>query len=75
MADPQLAARGHFPLVAHPVVGEVPLEAARFLLTRTPPPALRPHPTFGQHNEQVLREILGWSDERVAELAATGALD
>jgi crotonobetainyl-CoA:carnitine CoA-transferase CaiB-like acyl-CoA transferase len=32
-------------------------------------------PTFGQHNEQVLREILGYDDERVVELITSGALE
>ncbi len=31
-------------------------------------------PTVGQHTEEVLREVLGYDDDRVAALRATGAL-
>ena len=32
-------------------------------------------PSIGQHNDVVLRELLGLSDEEIVELAACGALD
>ena len=75
LGDPQLAARGHFPLVEQPQIGPVPLEAPRFRLLATPAALLQPYPNFGQHNDFVLRTLLGWGDERVAALAATGALE
>ena len=31
-------------------------------------------PTVGQHTDDVLRDVLGWDDARIAELRATGAL-
>ena len=31
-------------------------------------------PTVGQHTDEVLRDVLGWDDARIAELRATGAL-
>ena len=43
--------------------------------SRTPARLPRTGPTFGQHNEQVLREILAMSDEQVVELVASGALE
>lgn len=75
LADPQLAERGHFPLVDQLEIGLVPLEAPRFRLLGTPSAPLAPYPNFGQHNSFVLRELLGWDDERIAALAATGALE
>ncbi len=74
-ADPQLAHRGHFVTVSHPELGPVPIENARFLLSRTPPVVRWPGNTFGQHNETVLREILGLSDEEVVEYVAGGAFE
>jgi crotonobetainyl-CoA:carnitine CoA-transferase CaiB-like acyl-CoA transferase len=49
------------------------VERTRIELTRTPPD---PHhvPAMGQHTEQVLREVLGYDDERIARLRSTGAL-
>jgi crotonobetainyl-CoA:carnitine CoA-transferase CaiB-like acyl-CoA transferase len=35
----------------------------------------RSGPTCGQHNQEILQGILGYDDDRVAELAAAGALD
>ena len=37
---------------------------------RRPPMA----PTVGQHTDEVLRDVLGYDDARIAELRATGAL-
>lgn len=74
-ADPQLAHRGHFVTVEHPELGPIPVENARWLLTRTPPVVRWPGGTFGQHNEVVLRDILGLDDEEVVEYVASGALD
>jgi crotonobetainyl-CoA:carnitine CoA-transferase CaiB-like acyl-CoA transferase len=34
-----------------------------------------PAPTYGQHTHQVLKEILGYDDDRIAALAAAGALE
>jgi crotonobetainyl-CoA:carnitine CoA-transferase CaiB-like acyl-CoA transferase len=74
-ADPQLAHRGHFVTVEHPQLGPVPVENARFRLSRTPARVPWPGPTFGQHNDQVLREILGLSDEEIVRLVTSGALE
>ncbi len=74
-ADPQLAQRGHFVTLDHPELGPVPLEGSRMLLSRTPAQVRWPGPTLGQHNEQVLREILGLSEEEVTALAVAGALE
>jgi crotonobetainyl-CoA:carnitine CoA-transferase CaiB-like acyl-CoA transferase len=73
--DPQLAHRGHFVLVDHPLVGPVPVEASRFRLERTPARVELPGPMLGQHNEHVLVDLLGLSPEEIADLAAEGALE
>ncbi len=73
-ADPQLQHRGHFVEVAHPVHGTVTVESSHFILSRTPARVERPAPTFGQHNQHILEQILGYNAERIAALAAAGAL-
>jgi benzylsuccinate CoA-transferase BbsF subunit len=75
LADPQLRFRGHFVEVEHPEVGRVPIESSRLRLSRTPAPVPAPGPLFGQHNDYVLREILGMSEEEIVELAISGALE
>jgi crotonobetainyl-CoA:carnitine CoA-transferase CaiB-like acyl-CoA transferase len=70
MADAHLAARRFFETVAHPETGSFPYQAmAGFRLERTPGHADRPAPMFGQHNDYVLRELLGLDAAEVADLA------
>lgn len=74
-ADAQLAYRGHFVEVEHAELGTVPVEGSRFRLSRTPAEIRTAGPTFGQHSQYVLRDLLGLSDEEISELAACGALE
>lgn len=74
-ADPQLERRGHFVVLDHPVVGRVPYESSRFVLSRTPAQLVRPAPTHGQHNQQVLGELLGYTDDEITELVIAGAIE
>jgi crotonobetainyl-CoA:carnitine CoA-transferase CaiB-like acyl-CoA transferase len=73
--DPQLAYRGAFVRVAHPVHGTTWVEGSRFRLSRTPALVERAGPTFGQDVEQVLGEFLGYDVDRIAELAAAEVLE
>ena len=74
-ADPQLQFRGHFVAVEHPEIGSVPIESSRMRFSHTPAQVSTPGPTFGEHNDRVLREVLGMSDEEVVELLVSGALE
>ena len=74
-SDPQLAHHGHFVTVAHPTAGQAVVEAARFRLSRTPAQVTGPAPTFGDSTQWVLEAVLGYDDERIAELAIAGALE
>jgi crotonobetainyl-CoA:carnitine CoA-transferase CaiB-like acyl-CoA transferase len=71
--DPQLAHRRHFLTVPHPVHGTMVVEASRIVLDATPAVAGRAGPTLGEHNDLVLRTLLGYDDDRVADLAVGGA--
>jgi crotonobetainyl-CoA:carnitine CoA-transferase CaiB-like acyl-CoA transferase len=73
--DEQLTHRGHFAEVPQPEVGDVLVETPRFRLSHSPFVAPRPAPTLGQHNELVLREILGMNDDQIADLVVSGALE
>ena len=72
--DPQLHARGHFPILDHPVVGPMPYENTRSRFSDTPA-ELHPCPTLGQHNSVVLHEILGLSEDEALELLLAGAIE
>lgn len=74
-ADPQLQERGHFAEVSHAELGTIPLETSRIRMSRSTPRPPTAAATFGQHNEVVLKEILGMSDEAIVELTVAGALE
>jgi crotonobetainyl-CoA:carnitine CoA-transferase CaiB-like acyl-CoA transferase len=69
--DPHLRARGFFSPITHPAAGThlYPGPLAKLQHTADVPP-FRPAPTLGQHNEYVLKEIVGLSDERYRQLLA-----
>ena len=69
LTDPQLAHRGHYVTVEHPLLGPVLVEGPRYLLSRTPGRITAPGPTYGQHTWDVLSDLLGYDDDRIAKLA------
>lgn len=69
LEDPQLQARGHFQTIEHPETGPAPHAQVAWRLSATPSPPQRAAPCFGQHNDYVLKDLLGMSDEEVAQLA------
>jgi crotonobetainyl-CoA:carnitine CoA-transferase CaiB-like acyl-CoA transferase len=72
--DPQLQHRNHYLTVAHPVHETCVVEGPRVLLSRTPGVVHRTGPMLGEHTDLVLRQMLGYDDDRVADLAIAGAL-
>ena len=73
--DPQLLHRRHFVAVPHSLTGEMVVENTRSALSRTPSRVERAGPTLGEHNVQVLQDILGYDDERVADVFASLAME
>jgi crotonobetainyl-CoA:carnitine CoA-transferase CaiB-like acyl-CoA transferase len=75
--DPQLIHRRYFREVPHPTQpgGTTWIESHRPILSRTPARFERAGPTMGQHNDEVLHGLLGYSYEYIAELAIAGALE
>jgi crotonobetainyl-CoA:carnitine CoA-transferase CaiB-like acyl-CoA transferase len=61
--------------VPHAVHGDTIVEAARFRLSRTPIGPTRGAPTLGEHLMEVLGDLLGYSEDRIAELAAAECFD
>ena len=69
----ELAGRGTLSTVDHPTVGPVPNLAPPFRLSHTPPVDPVAAPTLGQHTAEILADVLGYDDERIAALTAAGA--
>ncbi len=72
--DPQLRHRRFFRPLEHPEMGEVPYEGHQFRILGYDNGPLTPAPCLGEHSIQVLQEILGYGDEDLARIAASGAL-
>ena len=74
-ADPQIAHRGFFVELDHAEMGPSTYDGLSFELSETPGELRMPAPTLGQHNEMVLRDLLGYDDETIADLVISGALE
>ena len=74
LRDPQLAHRRFFRYMDHPEMGNVPYSGHQFRIRGYDTGPRFPAPLLGQHNELVLREILGMSDEEITEALAAGAI-
>jgi crotonobetainyl-CoA:carnitine CoA-transferase CaiB-like acyl-CoA transferase len=71
---PQLAARGFFEDVGHPVNPRTPHSTLPFTFSRGPERVhIEPAPLLGQHNHELLTE-LGLSEEEIDDLAAQGVI-
>jgi benzylsuccinate CoA-transferase BbsF subunit len=74
-ADPQLAHRGHWVRFPHPVLGESLYERNGFRLSDAATGYPAATPVLGEHNDSVLRELLGLSAAECERLVATGAVE
>ncbi len=65
---PQAADREFEVEIEHPTAGRVSLPGFPYKLSQTPARLHRPPPLLGEHNEEVLADLLGYSTEKVALL-------
>jgi formyl-CoA transferase len=65
-AHPQAQARGLALEAEHPTAGPVQLTGFPYKLSQTPAEVRQPPPLLGQHTEEVLVDLLGYSVEQVA---------
>jgi crotonobetainyl-CoA:carnitine CoA-transferase CaiB-like acyl-CoA transferase len=72
--DPQLAHRGFHRYMDHPEMGNVPYSGHEFRIRGYDNGPLFPAPCLGQHNEQVMRDILGMTEEEMTDVLAAGAV-
>jgi crotonobetainyl-CoA:carnitine CoA-transferase CaiB-like acyl-CoA transferase len=70
--DPQLAHRGHFQPVEHPVLGRHPVETHAMRFSAMAPEIRTPAPRLGEHTEHVLCSLLGMPAEEFARLRDAG---
>ncbi|MFV0258388.1 MAG: CoA transferase [Acidimicrobiales bacterium] len=75
VTDPQLVQRDHFHRLPHPVYGHTWAEQYGFRMSRSDGTPRRAGPTWGEHNYEILSEVLGYDGDRIAELAIAGVLE
>ncbi len=59
----------------HPVSGTRELIATPWWIDGRRPPLARPAPMLGEHNDEVLRRVLGYDEARIAAFHEAGVLD
>jgi crotonobetainyl-CoA:carnitine CoA-transferase CaiB-like acyl-CoA transferase len=75
LADPQLAHRGFWEHVAHPVAGEVDLPGLPFRFAGLDEPwTVSAPPLLGQHNHEVLTGLLDMTEDEVSMLESRSVI-
>ena len=72
--DPQLKERKHYRFLEHKVIGSHAYNAPAYILSRTPNNISKAGPCLGEDNEYVYKELLGYSDDEVADMLAEGVI-
>lgn len=71
---PQVRAREAMVKVDHPRAGPVEMVGMPVRLSETPGSIRRASPSLGEHSGEILKEVLGLSEARVADLLARGII-
>ena len=74
LAQPQAVAREMVVETEHQVLGKIPIlnRSIRFPADRQPVPSAPP--VLGQHTDEILRDVLGLTPERIEQLRAAKAV-
>jgi benzylsuccinate CoA-transferase BbsF subunit len=72
--DPQLKHREHFRFLEHQVIGSHAYNAPAYRLSKTPNHIWKAAPCLGEDNEFVYKEILGYTDDEIADLIVEGVI-
>ena len=73
--DPHIQYRGMLVEIDQPVVGKMRISNSPIRLSETPGQVYAPAPLLGQHSEDVLREVLGYSQAEIDKLKETGVIN
>ena len=61
-------------MLKHPAIGEHSYHAPAYLLSETPCEIKSAAPTLGQDNDYVYKEVLGLTDDDIADMLAEGVI-
>jgi len=74
-AGPQVQAREMLIEMEHPTIGKLPLVGSPLKFSETQVDYKLPPPRLGEHTEEVLKELLGYSGNQIAELKSCKAVN
>ena len=74
LQDPQLKHRQHYRVLNHPEIGPHSYNSPAYRLSKTPCEMNRPAPCLGEHNSFVYSELLGISDDEIAQMIIDGTI-
>jgi crotonobetainyl-CoA:carnitine CoA-transferase CaiB-like acyl-CoA transferase len=74
LEDPHVKARGIIQEMEHPTAGKVRTPGFPVKLSRSPASIRRPAPVIGEHNEEILTKLLGYTKEEVDGLRKAGVI-
>jgi CoA:oxalate CoA-transferase len=72
--DEHIAHRKMLVEIDQPKIGKMKIAGSPIRLSETPGEVYAPAPLLGEHSEEVLREILGYSEEEVGNLMEEGVI-
>jgi len=72
--DPQVKARNTVVELNHSLAGKFKVPQHPVKYSKTPPQIKGPAPILGEHNDEVLKSLLGYDDAKLAELRAAGVI-
>lgn len=72
--DPHYRSRDTYIELNHPLIGVETIYGLPWKLSETPGKVDKPAPLLGQHNDYVLKELLGFSDSYITELNQSGLI-
>ncbi|KAG0244712.1 hypothetical protein BGX31_008601 [Mortierella sp. GBA43] len=67
-AHPQVVARDMIQEIEHPKAGKIKLAGPAVKYSETKPSIRIPPPLLGQHTDEVLKDVLGYNDQRIQQL-------
>jgi crotonobetainyl-CoA:carnitine CoA-transferase CaiB-like acyl-CoA transferase len=73
-ADPQVRHRNMISETPHPTIGTLRLTGVPIKYSETPGEVRLPPPLLGQHTDEILSSVLGYTPERIAALRRDGAV-